>query len=634
VILLLLAACGWAAYWTVRPGPPPADFTFVNGTEIKSVDPAMVTGQPEGRIIMALFEGLVRPKPDTLEPIPGVARRWEISEDRLTYTFHLRDDARWSDGTPLTAHDFAYSFRRFLDPLTAAEYAYQLWYVRRAEKYSKGAAALEPGDPVEIELPLTEEQEQATPGARGKLLRGTLVEIAKPPADAGSSDQEQPAPDTWVFAVRRDDKLEHYSTAEPAPSGATGCRQILLDFSSVGIEAVGERTLQIDLENATPFFLHLMGFYPLSPVQRSCVERHGYPAWTRPENLVCNGAYRLESRRIRDRIRLVKNEHYWNRDAVAPETIDALAVEADNTAFNLYMTGRVDWIPNVPHTVIPELLDQDRPDFQPSPQLTVYFYRLNTTRPPLGDARVRQALSLAIDREEIVRTVTQAGEVPARSLVPPGITTTAKQDGEPVRIEYQRALCEPHDPKRAQELLAEAGYPGGQGFPKLEILYNASEQHAAIAQLIQAQWREALQIDAGPRQEEWNSYLTSQRTMQYTVARAGWIGDYLDPNTFLDMFVGGGANNRTGFASSRYDRLIAAAAREQDPARRFELLHDAEAILMRELPIIPVYFSVSKNMVRPYVKGFYPNLQDIHPLWAVSIDEAERRTFRAEAGWR
>ena len=237
-------------------------------------------------------------------------------------------------------------------------------------------------------------------------------------------------------------------------------------------------------------------------------------------------------------------------------------------------------------------------DVKPAPQLTTYYYMLNTTRQPLNDVRVRKALALALDREEITRVATAAGEVPAFSLVPPAMPG------------YKRQPFPPRNPELARKLLAEAGYPGGRGFPKLEIHYNTDQGHQAIAELARKQWQRELGINVTLRNEEWASAQNTQQQMDYMLSRRAWIGDYLDPNTYLDMFVTGGENNSTGFTNAEYDKLIADAAREPDEAKRMQMLERAERILMDELPIIPIYFYVSKNLVKPYVRGFYNNLQD------------------------
>jgi len=215
---------------------------------------------------------------------------------------------------------------------------------------------------------------------------------------------------------------------------------------------------------------------------------------------------------------------------------------------------------------------------------------------------------MALNREEITRVATGAGEVPAFSLVPPSMPN------------YKQQPCPSYNPEAARKLMAEAGYPDGRGFPKLEILYNTDQAHQAIAELVRKQWQSQLGITASLRNEEWGSFQDSQQQLKFLVARRAWVGDYLDPNTYLDMFVTDGENNNTGFSNSAYDTIIADAAKEPDEKKRMELLESAEKLLMDEMPIIPVYFYVSRNMVRPHVRGFYNNLQDTHPLHAIWID--------------
>lgn len=602
----------------------PADFTFCNGTEIKSVDPAIVTGAPEGRIIQAIYEGLCTWDPVDLHPVPGVAESWEISEDGREYTFHLRKNARWSNGDFMTARDFAYSFRRLLHPATVSEYVYQMWYVKNAKKYT--SLDVMPGDPVEIEL--EEQEEGALPFAPGKVIKGVLVSkaVAKPEskdsadsktatvtdADTSEADPEASTRPT-KFVVKIDGQEQTFDNTDP---NAKKYKWLLLDFDQVGIAVIDDYTLRINLENSTPYFLDLLGFYITFPVHRPTVEGFGYPAWTKPENIVTNGPFRLKFRRIRDRTRLVKNEYYWNADAVKLNIVDALTVSSDTTMLNMYLTGYADWITQTPRTAVPDLLREGRQDFDPVPFLSTYYYRLNVRKPPLNDPRVRKALSLAMNRKEIVETITQAGEVPAGSLVPPGIA------------KYESPQGELYNPDRARQLLAEAGYPGGQGMPAVEILFNTLEAHKNIAELIQSQWKKELGIEVRLQNMEWAAYLASTRNGEYLVSRAGWIGDYVDPNTFLDLFVTDGSNNQTGWGNKDYDRLIEECAAEQDPAVRMKMFQQAEAILIEEQPIIPIYYYVTLDMVRPYVKGFYPNVRDFHPIASIWIDEQARAEHR------
>jgi oligopeptide transport system substrate-binding protein len=592
-----LAAVAWAVYGSRLP---PADFTFVNETDVASVDPALITGNPEGRIVRSIFEGLTRARADNNQPEPGVAERWEITDDGRRYIFHLRRSARWSNGDTVTAHDFHYSIRRLLDPQTASRYSYQAWYIVNARRYNHGSAALRPGDRVEVEL-------NPAPGlantVRGKLLLGKLV------GTEGKATTDR----TFVVEIDgRERRFQRADDQEPLPPGTEPCRQVLLDFRDVGVRVIDDHTLEINLSNPTPYFLELAAYYPLSPVHRGCLEEHGAPNWTRPENIVSNGPFRLTERRIRDRVRMVRSETYWDRENVRLKVIDALAIDSLTTAFNLYETRMIHWVPRPPVEVVRELLKRSPPrnDLKPAPMLGSYFYMLNTTRPPLDDRRVRHALSMAIDREEITRVATGAGEIPAYSLVPPSLPG------------YVQQKCDGYKPDRARQLLAEAGYPEGRGFPKLEIHYNTDQQHQAIAELVRKQWQRELGIIASLRNEEWGSYLDTQGAMKYSVTRRAWVGDYLDPNTYLDMYLTDGENNKTGFSNAEYDALIAGAAQEPDERKRMALLQQAERILMDEMPIIPLWFYVSRNMVRPEVRGFYNNLQDEHPLRAIWMDSS------------
>lgn len=630
--VIALVVLGGALTWALgRSALPPADFTFCNGTEVKSLDPALVSGQPEGQLIYALFEGLVRWHPETLEPLPSGAVSWDVSDDRLVYTFHLRPEAVWSDGAPVTARDYAYGFRRFLDPRTAAEYAFLAWTLKNGRRYSAGAAGVAPGDRVEVELNLPPD---AVNTLRGELVRGELVQVLDAEGNelTGKRLDDMAQDDTgvdrseWTFVIETDGQRRRFRSIDDKaaastnpPVGVQWCRQVLLDFDEVGVAVVNDLTLRLTLEGPTPYMLTLLGFYPMFPAQQACVEKYGSPQWTYVENLVGNGPFLPEFRRYRDRTRLVRSDTYWDRENVALETVDALAVSSVNTMLNLYLTGETDWIREAPPQAMRELLAEEPPrqDVNPQPLLNTYYYLLNVNRPPLDDVRVRRALALALDRDELCGRILPSGEEPAYSLVPPGLPGYDPPTFAP-------GMEAPDDgPQRvaeAKQLLAEAGYPEGRGFPRLEIMYNTHESHQLIAEVIRKQWERNLGIVVKSRNEEWGSYLASQRQSRFDICRKGWIGDYADPNTFLDMFVTGGEQNNTNWGRPRYDRLIRDAAAETDPDKRLALLHEAEELLMEELPIIPIYFYMSKNLVKPHVRGFFNNIQDYHPLWAISID--------------
>ncbi len=641
MLLLAIAGVGWAINFSELP---PADFTFDNGSEIQTIDQARATGEPENRIINACFEGLLSTLPEAgweqkypfgenvpVSPQPAAAERFEVSEDGRVYTFHIRKSAKWSDGSPVTAHDFTFSWMRTLHPETASQYSFQLHYLVGALEYNTAVVKL--GDPLEIELDLPASQGgrrdpiQLFP--RSKIVRGQLVRMVDPAPLEHAADVDadtRAAKDAKhlearVFIVNvaepgageelrafsldvpRSQKLFSELPIEPA-------HHVLPDFEkTVGVKALDDHTLEVTLINRTAYFPALTAFYPLYPVNRKCVETFGSPDWTKPENIVGNGPFKLQFRRIRDRIRLVKSDTYWDAANVKLNIIDALAIKSETTALNLYLKGNLDWATIVPAATIPTIKKDYADQFHTAPQLTVYFYRINTTHPSLKNPKLRKALSLAIDKQNIVEFITKAGESPAWTIVPPGLTG---YEGPPPLA---------YDIAQAKALLAEAGYPDGSGLPPIEILYNDVDLHRTIAERIQQMWRQNLGIEAKLRGLEWGVYLDAQQNLAYQVCRAGWVADYPDPNTFLDLWTSENTHNQTGWKNPAYDKLIAAAAIEADTQKRMSLFRDAEKILLEECPILPVYFYVSKNMVKTRVKGFCPNVLNYHPLKIIRIEE-------------
>ncbi|MCP5020469.1 MAG: peptide ABC transporter substrate-binding protein [bacterium] len=548
-----------------------ADFTFNNGTEVESLDPAQVTGVPEGRVVRCLYEGLVIKDPKTLAPLPGMADRWEISEDAKTYTFHIRDEAKWTNGDPVTAHDFAWSMKRMLDPGTGSQYAYQLWYIVGAKAFT--------------------------------------TEVY-PELDPKFPEEE---------------KVPHPKAGQPTNSP-----------DSVAIRAIDDQTLEIELISPTPFFMELMGFYPVFPINQRALEeaKKRWPSsweveWMKPEHIVTNGPWKLLDRRVNDRIRLVKNEEYWDADNVAFRTVDVLAIENAPTAQNLYLTGGADYVDKVDDAVVRELLPRE--DFNPRPYLGTYFYRINVTQPPFDDKRVRKALNLVMPRKLICDEVTKMGQVPAYSFVPPMALDYTSPEADRGATEGTQEERLAKNAEAARALLAEAGYgPGGKEFPTFTIHYNTSDSHKSIAETITAAWQQHLGLNVKMGNEEWKVYLNTQNSLDYDVSRSAWIGDYMDPNTFVDLFLAGGENNKTGWANEEYDRLVLGAVTELDPSKRFRMLERAEAILVDELPIIPIYYYVDQNIAAPRLGGFYPNPEDEHfPKFWYWMDDEELAAKRA-----
>lgn len=639
-----------------------ADLRVMNGTEPKTLDPDLATGDPEHRILEDVFEGLARLDSTSLEPVPGVAESWDISADGKNYVFHLRKNARWSDGRPVTAHDFTYAWRRLQDPALGGEYAYIMHMVRWAEArntYGEQAEALR-GRVVKALDELIGRHPSVVPSA-------ALREFAKK-LDLQATLKGTPNPALRTFLLRPDGDIEteELRGLRPELVAEAARRQTAHDAADKhfgvdeGVFAKDDHTLVVELNAATPYFLELTAFYPFYPVPRWAIERSSRN-WFMPGNFVGNGAFTLESWRVGDRIVLERNPEYWGKNEVKLQRVDLLPIENMTTALNLYLTGDIDWIPHgyYPRELGPDL--KKRADFYGSPALIAYYYRINTTRKPFDDKRVRKALNLAIDREQITRDVLLMGEEPAYTVVPPG--TRGYVSGK-TAISLNVA--------EARKLLAEAGFPEGRGFPKFGILYNTMEMHKKLAEVVADQLRRNLNIDAVAYNQEWQSYQQSTSNMDYDISRYGWVGDYEDPNTFLDIWLTNGGNNRTGWGSLVYDRLIESAnnvelfldspdfllqhthepeklrglmqtvrAASEPHARlaamsqlRLALLAEAESVLVADdFPIIPLYFYVISGLVKPRVRGFHteivgsdgrkrPNLRDLHPFRDLSVEGA------------
>lgn len=523
---LILTTTGCGKHETrVQKGNRTQTLHLGNSSEPKDLDPHLVTGVCEYNIMSALLEGLVTEDPKTLKPIPGTAASWDISADSLTYTFHLRPNAKWSNGDPVTAKDFVFSYQRMLSPALGSPYAYMLYCLKNAEAYHTGK---------------------------------------------------------------------------------------LSDFSQVGAQALDPHTLQLTLQAPTAYFLSLLAHFSWYPVHPATILAHGkmdsiQNQWTRPGNYVGNGPFVLKSWIPNKEIIVTKNANYWDHNTVKLNAIHLYPIGDHTIEEHSFRAGQLHVTGTIPtdrikyyQTCKPDLLHLD-------PYLGSYYYLFNVNHPPLDNPKVRRALSLAINRDQIVKYVTRGNESPAYNFTPPntgGYTAQAKING---------------NLETARKLLAEAGYPAGKGFPKLRLLYNTSETHARIAEVIQQMWLTGLGIKIELVNMDWKVYLAQTQSGNYDIARAIWIGDYLDPNTFLNLWVTGGGNNRSGWSNTEYDRCIRDAANTDDNDRRFEYFQRAERILMQESPIMPIYFMRSKSLITPSVKGWQSNILDHHPYKYISL---------------
>jgi oligopeptide transport system substrate-binding protein len=502
-------------------------FHYGNGTEPQGLDPHVVTGVPENHLIRALFEGLAVKNPYTLEPEPGVAESWEYSEDRRVLTFQINKDARWSNGDPITAEDYVWSWQRALNPAMGNLYAYMLYPLVNAEAFATG-------------------------------------------------------------------KLEN--------------------FDEVGVKAVDKHTLQISLTQPTPYFLQLMDHYSTFAVHRPTIEKFGkatdrFTKWTRVENIVSNGAFQLKEWKLNRRITMEKSKTYWDRDTVKLNKVVFYPTENIVSEERMFRVGQLHFTQTIPLDKIPVYQAMENTPYVQAPYLGTYFFLINIERPPMDDVRVRQAMSMAIDRQKLNDTVLQKSNVPAYSITPPGT------------LGYQPPKLFDYDPEQARQLLADAGYPNGEGWPGIELKYNTSESHRKIVVALQQMWKDVLNIEVTISNQEWKVYLDAVTQMDFDIARRGWIGDYVDPNNFLDLYLTGGGNNNTGFTDPRYDEMIQKLAPEaKTREERFAIFREAETMLMEQMPILPIYTYTSKHLIHHTVKGLPANLMDSMNLKYVWLD--------------
>lgn len=519
-----LAGCGKRGS-DVERATKEATLLVGSGPEAAALDPHLVTGATEFSILGALFEGLVDLDGQTLEPIPGLAERWEISADRREYTFHLRANARWSDGSTITAPQCVDSWRRLLTKELGAYYSYLLDPVAGAAEFRAGNST---------------------------------------------------------------------------------------DFSKVGVSAIDDRTLRVVLAQPMPAFLTTLAMPPLAPVPVDAIRRAGEFAklgnpWTEPARFVSSGPFHFVEWRRNQSILVRKSPMYWDAAAVALKEIRFVTTEDLDAEERMFRAGQLHVTAALPLSRLESYRRENPGVLRNETYFGTDFFRVNVSRPEFADVRVRRALSLAIDRTAIAQRVLRGQRKPATTFVPPGLR------------DYEPARGVPMNFSAARELLVESGHTNGAGLPPIEILFNTSEQHRAVAEAVQEMWRRELGVSVVLLNQE-NKVLQQTRAAgQYQIVRSSWVGDYLDAMNFLEVFTSASANNHTRWSDAGYDRLIAAARAEADPTKRSALLREAEQRLLDAAVIIPIYHNASSYLVRPEVRGWYGNLMNRRPWKGVSL---------------
>lgn len=483
-----------------------------NSADPATLDPSLSTGLSEAKIIYALFEGLVSADESTLEIIPAQAESWEISKDKKTYTFKIREDAKWSNGDDVRAEDFIYSFRRILEPSLGAEYANMLYAIKNAEALNKGK---------------------------------------------------------------------------------------LLDFSMLGVKAISEKILQIELEKPKADFLNFLYHTSYMPLHKKSLESFDaltkrHTRWTRPENIVTNGAFTLDKYSINDEVVVIKNPKYWDADNIKLNAIRFLPITNINTEDRAFFANQL----HLTDTVSPQRLEAERK----APTNTLksqdwygsYYYIFNTQKEPLNNPLVRKAINLAINREEIVNSVLKKAHRTAYNFVPDSNLYT-KSDIENIA--------------KAKKLLKQAGYENAKGLPEITLTYNSSEQHKAIAEGLQEMLRKNLGIKITLYNMSWPAYLDARRNKEFEITRASWVADYNSAENFLINFTSNSPLNHGSWQSKAFDDAMS-----QEDYKK------AEEILMQEDALIPIFF-YKRNFLQHPQLNWASNLLDYHNYKRASFKE-------------
>lgn len=478
------------------------------GPDPDTIDPALNTTVDGGTMVLHVFEGLY-----TLDkngtPIPGQAKSYDVNDDKTVYTFHLRDNLKWSDGTPVKASDYIYSWNRAVSPDTASDYEYMFDVIKGYEE------------------------------------------------------------------------------------------------KNLEVKAPDDKTLVVTLKNAVPYFLELTAFPTYAPVREDIIKSKGEAWATAVDSYIGNGPYKVVEWVPGSHIMMQKNENYWNYKKLGSEKIKFVLMEDDTARLNAFKSEEVLFIDQMPNDEIDAW--RDKPEFNLQGQIGTYYVSFNVKKAPLDNVNVRKALILAIDRDYICKNIGKSGQEPAGAYVPIGLT-----DSDPSK-EFREVGGNFYDPTaaaneknlaEAKKLLADAGYPDGKGLPNIEYLYNEGTGHQAIGEALQDMWKK-IGVNVTLVSQEWNTFVNTRKNGDYYVARNGWLGDYNDPISFLDMWITGGGNNDAQWSNAKYDALLKEIKASSDPKERFKKMHEAETIIFDEWMLCPIYYYVDLYLLNQKVEGFW-----------------------------
>jgi ABC-type oligopeptide transport system substrate-binding subunit len=597
-------------------------FRYVTGDEPESLDPAISNGQPEARLYMALFEGLVEYNPKTLNPEPALAERWQINNDSSEFTFYLRNTGRWSNGDSIDANDFVYTFRRNLAKETASRNAYLMSYIKYAQAYNQQRVFVR--DPKTGEFLLARDFEEGFPP---EPLGSSPIDPAKSeyPADPNTTTpipdtafhQQMHTPTRLTLPGDEKSRTKFLGTSAKLKAAVEGKELVKVKAEDIGVEAVDKYIVRISLVQPAPFFLGLLAHQVFRVVPRKTVEEFGNK-WALADHIVSCGPFKVKMWKPYDQLVLERDPMYWDAANVKLDELYFYPVLDNSTVMNMYKVGELDAMYNhaVPNAWLHIM--KFKKDYMERAEAAIEYLIINTTKPPLNNAKVRKAFNLAIDKEAYATW---------RRIVKPLTAFTP----EGMFAGYEQPKGATFNPVEARKLLGEAGYPVTQNadgsfscptFPigEVEFIYNSQQANKSVVEWFQAQWRQNLGITVPLRNMEWKTFLEAKEKLDFKgFARGSWGADYMDPFTFLSLFYTGGESG-TGWQDPQYVKMLDEANRTLDEKQRYHLLAEAEKYLIDNQPIIPIDSPSVNWMKKPYVKGMFPNPGSLYPWKYVYIE--------------
>ena len=601
---------------------------YVNGDEPESLDPAVSSGQPEARIYMALYQGLVEYHPKTLHAIPALAERWSVNGDTSEFVFQLRRNARWSNGDPITAQDFVYSLRRGLAPELASKNAYLAYYITYAEAYNEKAVFVKDAKTGQFLL----EKDVADAPASTAPLGQQPDSIASEYESGSVGPDAGPAPEPGG-----DTAFHHFMHSPPRltlPGNAEARNKLLAKNSAlqaavaekefvavtaenIGVEAVDDYTVRISLSQPAAYFLGMIAHQMFRIAPRKIIEKYG-DQWTDPAHIVTCGPFKLKAWRPYNEVVVEKDPMYWDAANVHLDEIHFFVANDNPTSMNLYKVGEADAVFN--HTVPNVWLEvvRSKKDYMEGAEAAITYLTINTTKPPMNDVRVRRAFNMAIDK--VTYSKSRRITKPLTAFTPEGIF-----------VGYPQPKGDEFNPALARTLLGEAGFPVTEkkdgfecpAFPAslVEFVFNTNSGNRMMGEFMQAQWKQNLGITVPLRSMESKTFMNARNKLEYNGFAIGlWGGDFMDPFTFLGIFTTPRGVNGTGWYDLKYVDMLKQANSTLDSGQRYELLAKAEKYLLDNQPVVPIETPAVNWLKKPYLKGMYPNAQGLYAWKFVYIE--------------